>query len=383
MPIFSCGMMRSMFSWKDIDNTKISEISQQKLAIIVHTALKHGIKHIETARGYGSSERQLAPILADYERNTFILQTKVKPEDDSSKFIANVEDSLKRLGQKRVDLLTLHGINDHRSLWQACRPNGCLDAAKKLQAKGMADWIGFSGHGDIEVIMNAIEHQGDNGFDFINLHWYPIFQRNSPALAAAKAREMGVFIISPTDKGGMLQNPSPKLQKACLPLTPIQFNDLFCLQREEIHTISIGVISPLDFNDHLTVLDKLEDAELVRKIYQNWTAMMKESCSMERPDGLWQLLPDWQQTPGYINIGYIFWLDSLAKGWGLFEFARKRYKKLGNNMPWVQGNNAANADQYQLDDIAEKVGLTGEELSERLIQAHTFLGSQENCDKCP
>ncbi len=378
MPVFSCGMMRSMFSWQDMDNSSIPYLRQQQMAEIVDTALKNGITHLETARGYGSSERQLGQILADHERDSFILQTKVGIEDDPDRFTANVEDSLQRLGQDRVNLLALHGINDYQSLWQACRPGGCLAAARALQARGKADWIGFSGHGDVKVIQQAIEHRGDNGFDFLNLHWYTIFQRNSPALAAAKAQDMGVFIISPTDKGGMLQDSPKKLQAASLPLTSMQFNDIFCLQREEVHTISLGPSCPEDFKDHLTLLDRLDDRELIRRIYGNWIVMMEESSGMERPDGLWQQLPNWQQTPGYINIGFILWLYNLAQGWDLLDFARERYKKLGHDMPWVAGNNGADADRFQLDDIAKRVGLSGQELTAALIKAHGLLGSQGN-----
>ena len=40
---------------------------------------------------------------------------------------------------------------------------------------------------------------------------------------------MGVFIISPNDKGGKLQEPGEKIKSLCAPLTPMQFNDLYCL----------------------------------------------------------------------------------------------------------------------------------------------------------
>ncbi|MBW1751087.1 MAG: aldo/keto reductase, partial [Deltaproteobacteria bacterium] len=267
MPVFSCGLMRSMYSWQDVPASIIPKSRQQELAEVVDSALKSGITHLETARGYGSSERQLAKVLANYPRDSFILQTKVGLDDDPDRFAANVQDSLDRLGQKRVDLLALHGINDHRSLWQACRPGGCLAAVRKLQEQGKVDWIGFSGHGDVQIIMSAIAHEGDGGFDYMNLHWYTILQKNSPALAAAAERNMGVFIISPTDKGGMLQHPSEKLCELSGSLTPMQFNDLFCLQRPEIHTISVGASCPGDFEDHLKMLPLLADHDLARDIY--------------------------------------------------------------------------------------------------------------------
>ena len=42
-------------------------------------------------------------------------------------------------------------------------------------------------------------------------------------------RDMGVFIISPSDKGGMLYKPPARLVDLCQPLHPLVFNVLFCL----------------------------------------------------------------------------------------------------------------------------------------------------------
>ncbi len=377
MPVLSLGLMRSRYSPQDMPGKQIPDQNQEQLARLVKQALSLGITHFETARNYGTSERQLAPILARHKRDSFILQTKVKPEDDPDLFTANVLNSLARLGQQRTDLLALHGINNHRDLWRSCRPGGCLAAARKLQKQGKVDWIGFSGHGDLEVILKAIDHQEDNGFDYMNLHWYTVQQRNTPALEAAAARNMGIFIISPTDKGGMLQKPPEKLQKACTPLTPIQFNDLFCLQRTEIHTISVGAACVNDFDDHIQALSLLDDRETIQAIYQQWKRLMETATGFPQPDALWRTLPCWQQTPGYMNIGMILHLYNLARGWDLLEFARRRYRQLGRNMPWVPGTNGATARQYDLSSIAEQAGFSAEQLSRMLEQAHALLGEQD------
>ena len=60
------------------------------------------------------------------------------------------------------------------------------------------------------LIVSSIE---SNQFDYVNLHWYFIFQDNEVALAAANRFDLGVFIISPTDKGGHLHTPSKKMAK--------------------------------------------------------------------------------------------------------------------------------------------------------------------------
>jgi len=377
MPVLSCGLMRSMYSWQDLPDSSIPKSRQQELADVVDSALKIGITHLETARGYGSSERQLAKILAKYPRDSYILQTKVGLDDDPDRFTANVQDSLDRIGQKRLDLLALHGINDHRSLWQACRPGGCLAAARRLQEQGKVNWIGFSGHGDVQIILSAIAHKGDGGFDYMNLHWYTIFQRNSTALAAATERNMGVFIISPTDKGGMLQHPSEKLCELSGSLTPMQFNGLFCLQRPGIHTISVGAACPGDFEDHLRMLPLLEDHDLVSDIYRKWEQAMEEGCGYFRPDTLWRKLPSWDQTPGYMNIGFILWLYNLARGWDLLEFARIRYRLLGLEMSWVAGNDAGDVRRYDLTETAGQAGLSAGELTVMLEDAHALLGKEQ------
>jgi hypothetical protein len=91
-------------------------------------------------------------------------------------------------------------------------------------------------------------------FDYVNVHWYFVNDLNWPAIEAASRRDMGVFIISPNDKGGKLYDPPPKLVELCAPLTPMQFNDLYCLARPQVHTLSCGAARPGDFDEHICAL---------------------------------------------------------------------------------------------------------------------------------
>ena len=122
------------------------------------------------------------------------------PQADPEAFEAELELSLERLQVQRVDLLAIHGINRHDHLEQTVRPGGCLDVVRRWQAEGRIGHVGFSTHGEPELIVDAIE---TDCFDYVNLHWYFIRQDNEPAIAAAHRHDMGVFIISPTDKGGI------------------------------------------------------------------------------------------------------------------------------------------------------------------------------------
>ena len=83
----------------------------------------------------------------------------------------------------------------------------------------------------------------------------------------ANKYDLGVFIISPTDKGGHLHTPSNKMLELCKPLHPIVFNDLFCLRNQNVHTLSVGIAKEADFDLHLEAVSLLSESEkYVQKI---------------------------------------------------------------------------------------------------------------------
>src|SRR5687768_1480956 len=56
MPVISCGGMRYQHKWNDTDPKEIPAPSQANLEACIHRAVELGVNHIETARGYGTSE---------------------------------------------------------------------------------------------------------------------------------------------------------------------------------------------------------------------------------------------------------------------------------------------------------------------------------------
>lgn len=224
MPVLTCGAMRFQQAWDDA--TPVTPENQANLEACVFRALALGINHIETARGYGTSEEQLGRLLPRLPREQLILQTKVGPSADPARFKADFELSLRNLQVEHVDLLALHGINTVERLDWSLRKDGCLAVARQFQREGRCRFIGFSTHGPTDVIIRSIE---SGEFDYVNLHWYFVNPFTWPAVAAAARRDMGVLIISPNDKGGKLYEPPPKLVELCRPLSPMAFNDLFCL----------------------------------------------------------------------------------------------------------------------------------------------------------
>lgn len=380
MPVLSCGGMRYQAKWKDVPQSEVPDEGQANLEATIRRSVELGINHIETARGYGSSERQLGQILPDYPRDELIVQTKIAPEDDPDKFLAHFDESLERLGLDHVDLLGLHGLNDEATLHKAIRPGGCLAAARKLQQAGKAKHIGFSTHASTDVICKAIAHDADGGFDYVNLHWYFIFQRNWSAVLAARRRDMGVFIISPSDKGGKLYAPPAKLVDLCDPLHPIVFNNLFCLAHPQVHTLSIGAARPSDFDLHLEALPLIEQADhLLTPLLTRLREAMLEATGVEDPEAMSVGLPEWDDTPGDLNMPVMLWLRNLALGWGMIDYAKMRYNLLGNGGHWFPGGKPANLDGVADETLrmaAAKSPYAGR-VAELLRESVELLGGEE------
>jgi len=170
MPVFSCGGMRYQHKWQDVPLGEVPADNQANLEATIRRSVELGINHIETARGYGSSERQLGLVLPGLDRDRLIVQTKIPPHEDPTVFATEFDESLERLQLDRVDLLAIHGINNHELLWQSIRPGGCLAEARRLQAEGRVGWVGFSTHAPLDVILTAIGHGDDGARDCANAH---------------------------------------------------------------------------------------------------------------------------------------------------------------------------------------------------------------------
>ncbi|HSM80843.1 MAG TPA: aldo/keto reductase [Nodosilinea sp.] len=309
--------------------------SEQVFGDTLRAGLALGINHIETAQGYGTSEEWLGRFLrqADLPTN-LVITTKVPPQPDAATMAHHLEESLRRLGRDAVDCLAIHGLNTPEHLAWVQDPEGCMAAVRQFQAQGRIGHVGFSTHGSREVIEGAI---ATDQFSFINLHYYYFFQRHAPILELAAEHDLGIFIISPGDKGGLLYDPPAQLQQLCAPFTPLELTYRWLLADPRITTLSAGPAIPdelaplLTLGDQTHPLTTAELAALDRLAAHQVTALGPDRCAQ-----CYACLP----CPEAIHIPEVLRLRNLAVAYDMQPFGTYRYRMFENAGHWFPGRKA-------------------------------------------
>ena len=366
MPIITCGAMRFQHTWApDFTPITISKKnviktpSQDHLLEVVRQCLRLGINHFETARMYGTSEVQLSHALStlmergEIKRSDFIFQTKMPVSSpdrkDFEKFFKQSWQNLEKLGY--IDLMSFWCVSKpNQADWVLSDDeNGLMAAALEWKKQGKIKHIGFSTHGSADVIMRLIE---SNKFDYVNLHYHyfgdyhaegtPNYQGHGNLECVKKALEldMGVFNISPIDKGGRLYNPSATVARLIgTKMSPIAFAALYSWKTAEMHTISVGFARIADLDEMfeaVEMLTKNDEIDILLKGVENrLTKHAEEKLGKEWVEkGLLNLPSFFDESVKGMGLGHVLWCYNMIHAYGMFETANQRYSNLEKFNQW-------------------------------------------------
>ena len=260
-----------------------------------------------------------------------------------------------------------------------------------------------STHGTPDLIKKCIL---TGKFDYVNLH-YHFFgsyhasgysdgaggEGNAANVRLAKEKDMGVFIISPTDKGGALYRPSRTVADCVYPLSPIAFQCLY-LWSQGCDTLSIGISKPSDFDEFVQASEMFKDWDGVKDTVSQAASKLRrvytESVGKDFSEGYFEGVPTMLEEKSQgVAVSHIIWLHGMVKGYGMLKFAQDRYQSLESASKNWKGRKDAkkniaafqsfnNGRAYDpgvdYDEVLEDAKYK-EEIKRRMVEAHGWLSS--------
>lgn len=376
------GCMRFQQEWGP-RITKMNQIGsdcQDNLVAILKQAFDFGINHIETARGYGCSELQLGAALKQLfltdqvKREDLIIQTKIPAMAKASDFREALETSFRNLQVEYVDLFAFHGMNFAEQFgWVFDGEDNCLAVIKEFMAAGKIRHIGFSTHGSTDLILECIKK---DVFDYVNLHYHYFGSYtasggghdgngNMDCVKLLQDKGMGIFIISPFDKGGRLYAPSRKLRSLTLPeFEPMEFGSQWIWNHHlleeglpQLHTYTCGAARPSDLDQpavaaylHMSKPD--ETLAKVKSVVERLEAVKEKTLGKEWVENWAKGLPKALTSTYFVEHNQMVWLYNCIQAFGMYEFAKARYSSFeGNGKKWD--------DKRTPEENIDAVGKTG------------------------
>lgn len=146
LPLRRFGKTNEKVTMMGLGGFHIGKHSDYDAQKTIETAIKGGIRFIDTAESYqsGGSEDKLGRLMMPTYRDDIFLMTKTKARNgvDAQK---DLEDSLKRLRTDRIDLWLVHSVNSVSDVENRLK-EGVIDVFLKAKQEGKTRYIGFSGH---------------------------------------------------------------------------------------------------------------------------------------------------------------------------------------------------------------------------------------------
>jgi aryl-alcohol dehydrogenase-like predicted oxidoreductase len=181
------------------------EIADADAGRLLNAVLDAGINLIDTSPDYGRSEELMGAYIG-HRRDEFFLASKCGcpmelpagppppyPHDYSPGNVrANVEQSLRRLGTDRLDLVQVHMSPSQATMEQ----NQTVETLKDLQAEGKLRYIGMSG-----ILPNLPDHLAMGVFDVFQIPYSAVQRDHEDLIAQAKNAGAGTFIRGGAARG--------------------------------------------------------------------------------------------------------------------------------------------------------------------------------------
>ena len=202
-----------------------SDVDADKVKEMVAYAISHGVNYFDTAWGYhsGVSETVIGEALSEYPRDSFLLATKFPGYDlgNMTKVGEIFEKQLEKCRVDHFDFYLFHNVCEMNIDAYLDPEYGIYDYLIAQKKNGRIRHLGFSCHGDLDVLARFLDAYGDD-MEFCQLQinyldW--TFQKGREKVEMLKERGIPVWVMEPL-RGGKLVSLAPKYEERLKALRP-------------------------------------------------------------------------------------------------------------------------------------------------------------------
>lgn len=214
------GMMR--LPTVDGNDAKVDEKAAEEL---VDYAYKNGINYYDTAWGYhnGNSELVTGKLLSKYPRESYYLASKFPGYDDEN--LPRVKEIFERQLEKcqtpYFDFYLFHNVYEGNVDGYLDKKYGIFDYLIQQKKNGRIKHLGFSAHGNIDIIKKFLDAYGEY-MEFCQLQinymdWH--FQSADEKVKLLNDAGIPIWVMEPV-RGGKLATASDRMKTELLKMRP-------------------------------------------------------------------------------------------------------------------------------------------------------------------
>ena len=178
-------------------------VAEEKAKEVISNYLKSGANFIDTARGYGESERIIGEVITEMGlKHETVIATKTLAGSELStipQMRKDLEESLRQLNRDYVDIFFIHFPSEDPQIMDAS-----LSECEKFKKEGLIRAIGSSIKGP-DVTQSTVDlatRYIDDGRTDVLLMVYSIFrQMNAPVFELAEKNCVGVILRTVLESG--------------------------------------------------------------------------------------------------------------------------------------------------------------------------------------
>ena len=186
---------------------------------MVAYAMEQGINYYDTAWGYhsGNSETVIGKALGKYPRENFYLATKFPGYDlaNMPKVKEIFEKQLEKCGVDYFDFYLFHNVCEMNIDAYLDKQYGIYEYLMEQKRDGRIRHLGFSAHGDLDVMKRFLEAYGkDMEFCQIQLDYLDwSFQNAEAKVELLKSYNIPVWVMEPLRGGKLVKLPEEQGQR--------------------------------------------------------------------------------------------------------------------------------------------------------------------------